>query len=49
MRPRMVYGVTIQSNGNINLGSNNFFQGCPTDTLEGPKDLIAGLLVRLVN
>lgn len=43
------YGVTIQSNGNINLGSNNFFQGCPTDTLEGPKDLIAGLLVRLVN
>ena len=43
------YGVTIQSNGNINLGSNNFFRGCPTDTLEGPKDLIAGLLVRLVN
>jgi hypothetical protein len=43
------YGVTIQSNGNINLGSDNFFRGCPTGTLDGPKDLIAGLLVRLVD
>ncbi len=42
-------GVTIQSNGNINLGSNNLFEGCPTETLEGPLSVEDGLIVRLVD
>ena len=42
-------GVTIQSLGNINLGSNNIFAACPAGTGEGPLGTIAGQVVRLVN
>ena len=42
-------GVTIQAMGNINLGSNNSFSGCPPGTGKGPFGLIAGLFMRLVD
>ncbi len=42
-------GVTIQALGNVNLGSNNSFSGCPAGSGEGPLGLIKGLYVRLVD
>ncbi len=42
-------GVTIQAMGNINLGSNNSFAGCPPGAGKGPLGNIAGLYVRLVD
>ncbi len=42
-------GVTIQAMGNVNLGSNNSFSGCPPGTGEGPTGNISGLYVRLVD
>ena len=35
--------------GNINLGSNNSFAGCPPGAGKGPLGNIAGLYVRLVD
>ena len=42
-------GVAIQSMGNINLGSDNYFKGCPEDTLEGPSNETTGVVYRLVD
>ncbi len=42
-------GVTIQAMGNVNLGSNNSFSGCPPGTGGGPTGNISGLYVRLVD
>ncbi len=42
-------GVMIQAMGNVNLGSNNSFSGCPAGSGEGPMGLIDGLYVRLVD
>ena len=42
-------GVTIQAMGNIDLGSNNNFVGCPNGTGPGPLGNNAGLYVRLVD
>lgn len=41
--------VTIQAMGNVNLGSDNSFAGCPQGSEGGPDGGLSGLFVRLVD
>ncbi len=42
-------GVAIQSMGDIALGSNNTYSGCPPGSTEGPEGEISSIVVRLVD
>ncbi len=42
-------GVAMQSMGDIALGSNNTYSGCPPGDSEGPEGEISSLVVRLVD
>ncbi len=42
-------GVNIESMGDIALGSNNTYSGCPPGDSMGPQGEISGLIVRLVD
>ncbi len=42
-------GVNIESMGDIALGSNNTYSGCPPGDSMGPQGEISGLVVRLVD